>query len=96
MNKSQGRLGAVLALGAAATFFAVAPPAQATSDMMKKAKEAGIASVTNCQSCHTAKLPSKTSHEFNDMGNWLVKEKETRKAKAVDVTWLKEYVPPTK
>ncbi len=88
-------------LFARTTFGAVlvsvlALPAHATMDFQKKPKEAGIAAVTNCQSCHAAKLPSKTSHELNDMGNWLVKEKETRKAEKIDVTWLKDYVPPKK
>jgi hypothetical protein len=27
----------------------------------------------------------------NDRGNWLIKEKETRKAKEVDGAWLKDY-----
>ena len=74
----------------------LAAPARATVEFQKKAKEAGITSVTNCQSCHVAKLPKKTEHELNEMGNWLVAQKETRKAKAIDVAWLKDYKPAVK
>jgi acylphosphatase len=74
----------------------VAPPARASVEFQKKAKEAGITSVTNCQSCHVAKLPKKTEHELNEMGNWLKTQKETRKVKDIDVTWLKDYKPAAK
>lgn len=83
-----------LVFAAVAASLAVAPSAHATMDLQKKAKEAGITTVTSCQSCHVAKLPKKTDHELNAMGTWLAKEKETRKAKEVDVTWLKSYTPP--
>jgi hypothetical protein len=64
--------------------------ASATLDMQKKAKAAGIA-VQNCQHCHVDKLPKKDAHAVNDVGKWLVDEKEKRKAKEIDVTWLKDY-----
>lgn len=62
----------------------------ATLEMQKKAKEAGF-KVENCQYCHIDKLPKKESHEPNDRGKWLLAEKDKRKAKDVDVTWLKDY-----
>jgi len=86
--------GLVFAVVAGSLGFA--PPARATMDFQKKAKAAGIAAVTNCQSCHVAKMPSKETHELNEMGQWLLKEKDTRKAKDIDVTWLKESTPPKK
>jgi len=64
--------------------------ANATMDIQKKAKAAGIA-VANCQHCHVDKLPKKDAHALNDVGKWLVSEKEKRKAKEIDVAWLKEY-----
>jgi hypothetical protein len=70
--------------------------AQAGVAMQKKAKELGIASVQNCQSCHVDKLPKKGSDKLNEMGQWLVDQKEARKAKEVDVAWLKEYKPKAK
>jgi mono/diheme cytochrome c family protein len=61
--------------------------------MQKKAKELGIAGVTDCMSCHGEKLPKKGAFTLNDRGNWLVAEKEKRGAKEVDVAWLKDYTP---
>jgi mono/diheme cytochrome c family protein len=66
-------------------------PASADMAMMKKAKELKIASVQNCQSCHTDKMPKKGAAAVNDMGKWLVDQKKARKAKEIDVAWLKDY-----
>ena len=49
--------------------------------IMKKAKELRIASVQNCQSCHTDKMPKKGAAAVNEMGTWLVDQKKVRKAK---------------
>jgi hypothetical protein len=67
--------------------------AGATMDMQKKAKAAGI-TVANCQHCHVDKLPKKDAHAMNDVGKWLLEEKDKRKCKEVDVTWLKDYKKP--
>ena len=66
-------------------------PASADMAMMKKAKELKIASVQNCQSCHTDKMPKKGAAAVNEMGKWLVDQKKARKAKEIDVAWLKDY-----
>ena len=66
-------------------------PASADMAMMKKAKELKIASVQNCQSCHTDKMPKKGAAAVNEMGKWLVDQKKARKAKGIDVAWLKDY-----
>jgi hypothetical protein len=71
-------------------WIALSGTSTATMDMQKKAKEAGFPA-TNCQYCHVDKLPKKDAHEGNDRGKWLVAEKDKRKAKEVDVTWLKDY-----
>jgi hypothetical protein len=84
------------AAGALLLAAAVAVPAEAGAPMQKKAKELGIASVQNCQSCHVDKLPKKDAFKVNEMGQWLVDQKETRKAKEIDVAWLKEYKPKAK
>jgi len=49
--------------------------------------------VKNCQYCHVDKLPKKDKdgHELNDVGKWLVAEKEKRGAKEVDGSWAKDY-----
>jgi cytochrome c553 len=73
-------LGAVLAAG----------PAQATLDMQKKAKAAGF-EATNCLYCHNEKLPKKGAVTHNERGAWLLAQKEARKAKDVDLGWLKDY-----
>jgi len=69
--------------------------ASATVDMQKKAKAAGF-EVQNCLYCHREKLPKKGASTLNDRGRWLTAEKDKRKAKEVDVTWLKDYVEKKK
>jgi hypothetical protein len=84
------------AAAAAAMGLLAAGSAWADAPMQKKAKELGIASVQNCQSCHVDKLPKKDSFKVNQMGQWLVDQKAARKAKEIDVAWLKEYKPKAK
>ena len=84
---------AVAVLVTAVIWIAGARVATATLPMQKKAKEAGMKEVT-CQTCHVEKLPKKGAVTHNDKGKWLVAEKDRRKAKEVDVAWLKDYVPP--
>jgi len=93
--KSRGRL-VMTCLAATGVWMLSAGAASASMTMVKKAKEAGIASVQNCQSCHVDKLPKKDAHKLNDRGQWLVDQKDKRKAKEVDVAWLKEYVEKEK
>jgi mono/diheme cytochrome c family protein len=69
--------------------------ASATVDMQKKAKAAGFAA-QNCLYCHGEKLPKKGASTLSDRGNWLAAEKDKRKAKEVDATWLKDYVEKKK
>jgi hypothetical protein len=81
----------LLIVGAAGAWLALGGVASATMPMQKKAKELGF-QATNCQYCHTDKLPKKESHEVNDRGKFLVAEKEKLKAKEIDVSLLKNYV----
>jgi hypothetical protein len=88
----------VLSLAAGALVLAwlfAASEASATLAFQKKAKELGIVSVQNCQSCHVDKLPKKETHKLNDRGQWLADQKEKHKAKEIDVAWLKDYVEKT-
>jgi hypothetical protein len=85
-------MGFVMVAGA----LLVAGSARADVAMQKKAKELGITSVQNCQSCHVDKMPKKGSAKVNEMGQWLLDQKGARKAKDVDVAWLKEYKPKAK
>jgi hypothetical protein len=41
-------------------------------------------------------MPKKGAAKVNEMGQWLVDQKEGRKAKEIDVAWLKEYKPKAK
>jgi hypothetical protein len=98
MKTVRGRIAGAAAVLAAAGWLAGAAGAGAAGvhgmDTIKKAKELGITSVTNCQSCHVDKLPKKNEpQKLNDMGKWLMDQKEARKAKEIDVAWLKEYKP---
>jgi hypothetical protein len=70
--------------------------ASATMDIQKKAKAAGIEMEGGCLYCHGEKLPKKDAVTHNDRGKWLIAEKEKRKAKEVDVAWLKDYVEAKK
>lgn len=65
--------------------------ARGTMDLQKKAKAASF-EATNCMYCHGEKLPKKGAVTHNDRGKWLLAEKDKRKAKEVDVAWLKDYV----
>ena len=75
----------------AGILVAVAVPSEATLLIQKKAKEAGFPS-NNCLYCHNEKMPTKGTVTHNERGTYLVKEKETRKPKDVDVAWLKDFV----
>ena len=88
--KTIPKLGLAVAGLAAFGWWIGGGTASATMDFQKKAKAAGIA-VQNCQHCHVDKLPKKDAHACNEVGKWLVEEKDKRKAKEIDVTWLKEY-----
>jgi len=64
----------------------------ATKEMFKAAQEKfGKSAITGCKHCHVKPLPTEKDHALNEQGQWLVKEKEKRKAKAVDVSWLADY-----
>ena len=87
MTKS---LSAVLA---GAVLLASATPSHATLKIQKEAKAAGFPAA-NCLYCHNEKLPVKGKVTHNERGTYLVEQKETRKPKAVDVAWLKDFVAP--
>ncbi len=74
-----------------AGWIASSGTSSATLPLQKKAKELGYPA-TNCQYCHVEKLPKKGAVSHNDRGKWLVEQKAKKKAKEIDVTWLKEYV----
>ncbi len=84
---------ACVTLAAAATFLA--PPAAAKPAYVKKAQDAGHkALVTNCASCHKAKLPTKKDFTMNDtLGTWIEKKMKASGAKDMDTAWLKDYKP---
>jgi hypothetical protein len=88
MRRGKATAGVALVAGA---WLVMGGVASATMPLQKKAKEAGFPATT-CQYCHVDKMPKKEAHEMNDRGKWLVAQKDTKKAKEVDVTWLKDYV----
>jgi hypothetical protein len=90
-NKTGFELGVMMGLLVVGAWVAGTGVATATLPMQKKAKELGFP-VTNCQYCHVDKLPKKEAAPSNARGKWLTEEKTKRKAKEVDVAWLKEYV----
>ncbi len=86
------RLGSMVSLLVACSWIALSSTSSATMEIQKQAKAAGV-DAKNCQYCHLEKLPKKDQgqHEPNDVGKWLIAEKEKKGAKAVDGAWLKDY-----
>jgi hypothetical protein len=95
MSKAGAKVGLAVALAGLGTWLAGTGVATATLPIQKKAKELGYPA-TNCQYCHEDKLPKKDAHKFNERGHWLHEQKEKKKAKEVDVAWLKDYVEKKK
>lgn len=82
----------VVGILTAAVFLLTAAPSHATLKIQKEAKEAKYPA-TNCLYCHNEKLPVKgKAVTHNERGAFLLKMKEEKKAKEVDVAWLKEFV----
>jgi hypothetical protein len=84
------RLGQAAVLVAGIAGMLVVSPSSATMNMQKKAKELGFPA-ENCLYCHAEKMPKKGAVTYNDRGKWLVDQKDSRKAKEVDIAWLKDY-----
>ncbi|MBK5255340.1 MAG: hypothetical protein JJE39_04845 [Vicinamibacteria bacterium] len=81
---------------AACALLMSAAPSHATLKIQKEAKAAKYPA-TNCLYCHNEKLPVKgKSVTHNERGTFLVKMKEEKKVKEVDVAWLKEFVETKK
>ena len=90
MRKSASNLGLAIALLVWCGGMLVSGDSSATLPIQKQAKEAGVPA-SNCLYCHGEKVPKKDAVTHNDRGNWLIKVKEKRKAKAIDGAWLKDY-----
>ncbi len=90
MSRRALRLGASVTLMVLCGFLAFSATSSADMEIQKQAKAAGV-DVKNCQYCHVASLPKKESHDLNDVGKWLVAEKDKRGAKKVDGAWVKDY-----
>lgn len=79
-----------IAIVAAAVVFGSALTTKAYPSFVKKAQKFGA---KDCLFCH--KEPE-GGEGWNDRGNWLIAEKDKRKADAIDVEWLAEYKEPEK
>ena len=71
-------------------------PHLSTGELLREAKAKGFDVQGGCTYCHVEKLPKKGAVTNNEMGKWLVDQKEKKGAKEIDVAWLKEYQPPKK
>jgi hypothetical protein len=87
MSRTAKRVSALVVVA----WWAGAGVAFATLPIQKKAKELGYAAQT-CLFCHNEKLPKKDAVTHNERGQWMIAEKNKRKAKEVDASWLKDYV----
>ena len=92
MSSRGTRIGSITVLLVALAWIALSGTSSADMEIQKQAKAAGV-EVKNCQTCHTVALPKKGEgqNELNDLGKWLVAEKDKRGAKAVDGAWAKDY-----
>ncbi len=90
MKSSSPRSALAVVILAWSGWVALSVPSAATMPMQKKAKELGFPA-ENCLYCHAEKLPKKGAATYNERGQWLVDQKASRKAKDVDVAWLKDY-----
>ena len=90
MKKHSLRIGALVSLLVVCGWLGVSSTSSADMAIQKQAKAAGV-DVKNCQYCHVATLPKKESHDLNDVGKWLVAEKDKKGAKTVDGAWVKDY-----
>jgi hypothetical protein len=90
MKVTGSRLGGVALALVWGGWLLLSGTSSATLPIQKKAKELGLPA-TNCLYCHNEKLPKKEAVTHNDRGKWLIAEKEKRKAKEIDVSWLKDY-----
>jgi hypothetical protein len=95
MTKAGVKVAVAAAIMGVGTWLAGTGTATATLPMQKKAKELGYPA-TNCLYCHADKLPKKDAVALNERGKWLVDQKDKKKAKEVDLAWLKEYVEKKK
>lgn len=64
---------------------------QATKELYSAAREKYGSEIKGCKHCHVKALPKEDDHESNDLGKWLVAEKERRNADEIDVAWIEEY-----
>lgn len=92
MRVNGPRLGVIVTLLVWCGWIALSGTSSATLEHQKQAKAAGV-DAKNCQYCHVDKFPTKNkgANEVNDVGKWLIAEKEKRGAKEVDGAWLKDY-----
>ena len=92
MSPRVSRFGVIAALLVACGWVASSGTSTADMEIQKQAKAAGV-DAKNCQYCHTVALPKKGEgqNELNDLGKWLVAEKDKKAAKKVDGAWAKDY-----
>ena len=83
MNKKLIKIS--IAVLVAATVLGSALTTKAYPPFVRKAAKFGA---KDCMYCHT-KLEG--GEGWNDRGNWLIKQKDERKADAIDVEWLADY-----
>ena len=84
MNKVKVFISLLITAGA---IGALAGQSSAYPPFVAKARKFGA---KDCRFCH---VNPEGAPPFNERGNWLVKEKERRKADAVDPEWLVSYKP---
>lgn len=80
---------AVLVVGG----LSYSPDAYATKEIYKAARDKFGKEVKGCKHCHVKALPKEGSSELNEVGTFLMKQKEEKGADEVDVAWLADYKP---
>ncbi|MDI1320393.1 MAG: hypothetical protein PSW75_09410 [bacterium] len=81
----------ILKIAAVLSLLALlAGPLQGKLAWNKKARTYD-AGVTGCTSCHVNEKPKKKGEPMSERGKWLLEQMEKRKAKEIDLSWLKDF-----
>jgi hypothetical protein len=83
----------LLVVAPAALILCLAAAVSATPQLLSEAKKQGLPA-QNCQYCHVAKVPQKSSYkpdDLNDRGQWLMMEKDKQRGNEINADWLKQY-----
>src|SRR6266545_2379920 len=87
MRESPKRLNVIIATLALLCLVSAVPTVAPFPLYLKRAQKLGFPA-RDCAYCHTS---AEGGDSYNARGNWLIQLKQIRRARQVDVSWLKQY-----